>query len=438
MLRLTLSNIRCFSKSYELPIAPLTIITGENSAGKSTLLACLSVLFDPEGFPFQPSFNRPPYSLGSYDTIACFKGGKYGRAKQFSLGYKLDEAFKFAPTAVEATYNFQEGNVGISHLLITRNDQQFELSIKKDEGDIWRGHVRYRKDADSKDTVHPFATRRLPGDARPHSLSDLFLMFTLPSESDQRRKEGRAVSDEYAQILRELPHLVRYLSPGRSVSIAPIRTRPERVYATPTELYDPSGNHVPFMLDKLFRNPSSREAKTVLDAITRFGDESGMFSRVRLRKLGSKVGDPFQLMVTIGGKERNLIDVGYGVSQALPIIIQTALSNTRDTVLIQQPEVHLHPRAQAALGDFFTRLIRVGRRRLIIETHSDYIIDRVRSVVAKGLPCDNVKIIFLERRRMESLPHVIDLDGQGNIKNAPSSYRNFFLEEQRRVLTRGA
>ncbi|MGI0081222.1 MAG: AAA family ATPase [Nitrososphaerales archaeon] len=222
------------------------------------------------------------------------------------------------------------------------------------------------------------------------------------------------------------------------MSIAPIRTRPERVYATPTELYDPSGNHVPFILDNLFRNPSSREAKTVLDAITRFGAESGMFSQVRLRKLGSKVGDPFQLMVAIGGKERNLIDVGYGVSQALPIIIQTALSNTRDTVLIQQPEVHLHPRAQAALGDFFTRLIHGGRRRLVIETHSDYIIDRIRSAVASGLPRESVKIIFLERKKLDSVPHVIDLDGQGNVTDAPSSYRSFFLEEQRRVLTRGA
>lgn len=437
MLYLTLSNIRCFPKNYVIPIAPLTIITGENSAGKSTLLACLSVLFDPEGFPFQPSFNSPPYSLGTYETIACFKGGKFGRAKQFTLGYKLDDARPVGATSIEATYTYQDGYTGISRLLITRNEQLVELNLNKSDGEKWRGQVRYKKGPSFNESIHPFATRRLPSDSRPHSLSDLFLMLTFAQVADQRKRKEEGTSEEYARVLRDLSLMVRYLSPGRSLSIAPIRTRPERVYATPTETYDPSGNHVPFILDKLFQNAASKEAKIVVDAITRFGEESGMFSRVRVRKLGQKAGDPFQLMVTIGGKERNIIDVGYGVSQALPIIIQAALSNAKDTVLIQQPEVHLHPRAQAALGDFFTRLTRAGKRRIIIETHSDYIIDRIRTEVAKGLPFKEVEIIFLERKQMESIPHFINLDQNGNIINAPPSYRKFFLEEQKRLLSRG-
>lgn len=436
MLYLNLSNIRCFSHRYELPIAPLTVLIGENSAGKSTLLACLAALFDPEGFPFQPAFNRPPYSLGSYDTIACYKGGKYGRAKHFSLGYKSDDRGGLAPATVEATYTYQEGHPGISRVLIVRGTQQVEFNLRKDENDVWRGQVRYQKG--KKESVHSFATRRLPSGTRPHSLADLFLMFTLPSASGTgaRRTGGAMSSQEYANIIDEVASMARSLSPGRCISIAPIRTRPERVYGAPTETYDPTGNHIPFILDKLLQNPASRDAKVVLDAISRFGDESGLFSRVRVRRLGSKLGDPFQLMVNVGGKERNVIDVGYGVSQALPIIIQTALSSNKDTILIQQPEVHLHPRAQAALGNFFARLVRAGRRRVVIETHSDYIIDRIRLEVAQGHPASDVAIIFLERKKLDSIPHVINLDENGNVINAPHAYRSFFLEEQMRVLKR--
>src|SRR5881396_1662040 len=74
----------------------------------------------------------------------------------------------------------------------------------------------------------------------------------------------------------------------------------------------------------------------------------------------------------------NLVDVGYGVSQALPILVDTLQRPAADEVfLLQQPEVHLHPRAQAELGSFFVS--QAGKkRRFVIETHSDYLVDRVR------------------------------------------------------------
>ena len=79
------------------------------------------------------------------------------------------------------------------------------------------------------------------------------------------------------------------------------------------------------------------------------------------------------------GPQRNLVDVGYGVSQALPVITEL-LDHDADPpklFLLQQPEIHLHPKAQAALGSLLCTVAGIGRQ-LIVETHSDYLLDRVR------------------------------------------------------------
>jgi predicted ATPase len=91
-----------------------------------------------------------------------------------------------------------------------------------------------------------------------------------------------------------------------------------------------------------------------------------------------------QLQVKIAGSGINLVDVGYGVSQVLPIIVDAIREPPRSTFLLQQPEVHLHPRAQAELGSFLGALAKQQQKRFIIETHSDYMIDRIRMDIRDG------------------------------------------------------
>src|SRR5204863_8326118 len=93
----------------------------------------------------------------------------------------------------------------------------------------------------------------------------------------------------------------------------------------------------------------------------------------------------YQILVAVAGRPFNLSDVGYGISQSLPVVVESALGgDSSRLLLLQQPEVHLDPRAQAALGSFFTQLVASQERQLIIETHSDYLVDRVRQEIAKG------------------------------------------------------
>lgn len=181
----------------------------------------------------------------------------------------------------------------------------------------------------------------------------------------------------------------------------------------------------------------STEWEDLIKTLDSFGKHSGLFGKVEVRRLGSSESDPFQIRLHIGGTTVNLIDVGYGVSQVLPIVVDSLRSKQGGTFLLQQPEVHLHPKAQAELGSFLGILAKLQDKRFVIETHSDYLVDRVRMDVRdkkNGLRPEDVSLLYFERRNGEAQIHRLELDDQGNIVNAPPGYRSFFLEEERRFL----
>ena len=95
-----------------------------------------------------------------------------------------------------------------------------------------------------------------------------------------------------------------------------------------------------------------------------FGQRSDLFQNIDVKILGGSMGNPFQLRVKVRGPNSNIVDVGYGVSQILPILVHILdlpvsrryRSGEESIVfLLQQPEVHLHPRAQAALSSSLLR-----------------------------------------------------------------------------------
>ena len=176
-----------------------------------------------------------------------------------------------------------------------------------------------------------------------------------------------------------------------------------------------------------------------------YGRASELFDEIDVRLLGKSDGDPFQIQVRKHsgpksrrrkGPWRNLIDVGYGVSQALPVLGELFRSDGSTMFLLQQPEVHLHPQAQAALGTLFCQTA-AGGRQLVIETHSDYIIDRVRMDVrdrTTGLKPEDVSILYFEPGNSAVKIHSIRIDGAGNVLEAPMSYGNFFMDEVNRSI----
>ena len=180
---------------------------------------------------------------------------------------------------------------------------------------------------------------------------------------------------------------------------------------------------------------------TLKDALEIFGQEAGLFDEISVKQLGKNESEPFQIQVRKFGSKskgphRNLIDVGYGVSQALPVITELLRRDAPPIFLLQQPEVHLHPSAQAALGSLFCQ-VAGQRRQLIVETHSDHLLDRVRMDVRDDktkLKPEDVSILYFERGDLDVRIHSLRFDEQGNVLDAPLGYRQFFMEEMRRSL----
>ena len=100
------------------------------------------------------------------------------------------------------------------------------------------------------------------------------------------------------------------------------------------------------------------------------------------------------------------------------------------TFLLQQPEVHLHPRGQAALASLFVDSASNRRHQFLIETHSDYIVDRIRICVRRRqIAPEDVSILYFEPRGNAVTIHNLTLDEDGNLEGAPPGYRAFFARE---------
>ena len=408
---------------------PLTILVGENSSGKSTFLAALAAVSDPVSFPGVAALNKAPYDLGTYDTIATFKGGRGGRAKAFSLGYRAESKSRGKePLAVIATFCSEDGEARVKSLQLIAGNVEANLIWEKEK-------IAVRiKGLEPNETIDSF----LSIGQQPSGLTFASLLAFLPSVVVDLSKAEKFTGASF-ETYRKLEYVSsqwRETAP-RATSIAPIRSEPKRTYDRMSDEYYPSGDHVPYILARLLLQGEAGKGKKLHDALVAFGRDSGLFRGINVKRLGSKTGDPFQVQVTVGGPSVNLSDVGYGVSQSLPIIVESILRATNARILLQQPEVHLHPKAQAALGSFFSKLVAQEQRQFVIETHSDYLIDRVRQEVATGtLAHDAVSILYFDRPHIETTVSELTLDRHGNIENAPENYRTFFLEEELKLLAR--
>jgi predicted ATPase len=146
---------------------------------------------------------------------------------------------------------------------------------------------------------------------------------------------------------------------------------------------------------------------------------------------------PFELKVKIAEKLININYVGYGVSQCLPFLVEMFSRNKGTWYAIQQPEVHLHPKAQAALGNLFYSLSISEDKNFLIETHSDYIIDRFRLNCrqAANKPVVDSQVLYFERTPTGNTVYPIEIDDRGNYsENQPETFRDFFIKEQLELL----
>ena len=448
MDEIRLRDYRCFREEQTARLAPLTLLVGENSTGKTSFLAIIRVLWDLAiGFRL-PDFKEDPYDLGSFDEIAHYRGGGGGRAETFEaeisatrpnfLSSEREQVFR----KVGITFS----RAGTTPIPVGRRFESGEVRVEERFGGSAPYVLRITNKRGSWEKKRNI-------DIREHSvlhnrLAPPLLHFPTPSpEGDQLTYPdfiplhgSPAFGSEDYQLLQKLPWLEVPNLDVRPFASAPVRSKPRRTYDPSRPTRDPGGDYVPMYLADVFtqRNREWTELKKQLE---KFGKAAGLFDEISIKRLGQRDSEPFQVQVRklgskLKGPLRNLIDVGYGVSQILPVITELLRPDAPPLFLLQQPEVHLHPSAQAALGSLFCQ-IASRERQIIVETHSDHLLDRVRMDVRDGsgaLKPEDVSILFFERDDLDVHIHSLGIDGEGNVENAPDSYRSFFMEETTRSL----
>jgi predicted ATPase len=133
-------------------------------------------------------------------------------------------------------------------------------------------------------------------------------------------------------------------------------------------------------------------------------------------------------------KEYDISDVGVGISQVLPILVMGLLSGVGSSMLIEQPELHLHPKVQSRLADFFLSMILAGKQ-CIAETHSEHIINRLRfRIVQSPNPSTlrkNTTIYFTDNQRGFSEYRQVEINDYGVIREWPVG----FFDQTRKEIT---
>jgi predicted ATPase len=141
-------------------------------------------------------------------------------------------------------------------------------------------------------------------------------------------------------------------------------------------------------------------------------------------------GGRFELRVKTQKKGiwASLTDVGFGISHFLPIIVADLQLERTSTLLIEQPELHLHPSVQATLADYFIRQATTQDKQYIIETHSEYLLNRIRlAIVKEEIAPSDISVYFFENSQEGTITHEIEFTKDGQIKNAPQGFFDTYM-----------
>jgi hypothetical protein len=427
-----LNNFRGI-KNTIIPICNVNFFLGENSTGKTSVLSAIALLSSTD-FWINLNFNTSDYEFGGYKDIVSISSKD---KKEFHLGvYKCGDKYE-----KNACYilHFREDKNGLPVLsrfsqlsakhFVTLKISPKEISFygSKNVPDCVKcfdleGCFEYLKKLPSNVKR---GYKKISGDFRVALKHNPILMFPTVLENVFPEYKTNKNDDHYPfPVLTD-----RYLA-----SLAPIRTKPKRTYDGFTQRYSAEGEHTPYVIRA---NIGKKGGSSFRSALEFFGKESNLFSTISVAQFGKDSAAPFELLINLSSSSPLRINsVGYGVSQALPVVVELLNRPDKTWFTVQQPEVHLHPRAQAALGDIFFQVASAQKKIIFVETHSDYLIDRFRLNYRKNKVEDNfAQILFFEREENGNNIIQIKIQSDGEYpENQPKEFRSFFLEEQRKIL----
>ena len=453
-------NFRCFTDTEFLKLKKINFLVGENSSGKTSFMAGVNHLTRLcQGK--NTGLNTPPFDLGKFDDV-MYSGKSRHESDRDSFTFEL----KLNKCHYIFTFSNDHQRIRLTHaswnLMSADGDSSIDFFVQKKIVQIIakftdteiqafehygaKAHIMDEHVGDSQAIVMEDVTALFDnenvldlldlGASTILSVMNSFqskLMTTLPMPPE---------SVHYGNVALFLARFFQVFSNEmeakhwNNVALSPLRSAPRRYYSIEepgATSFDPTGANFPVLFER-HAYSDIREFRDIKSKIEAFGINSGLFKKIDVERLDKRSSYPFSLMVEANsGKRSNIMDVGYGVSQILPLIYELLTVKNPTLFLIQQPEIHLHPRAQAEFASILPSIVNIGCE-FVIETHSDFIIDRLKHEIEIGvISNDDVGILFFDNSRKDIEVHQIDLNRKGLPIDPPASYRKFFLDEFDRV-----
>lgn len=438
--QLRIQNFKGWQDTKDIRMAPLTLFFGANSSGKSSLGQFLMMLKQTVESPdrkavLYPGGKNSAVQLGSYQEMVFHRNPK----NKISFAYQ---------------WNFQ--NVlkikdPISGQLFSGDTLLFEAEVglgDKDQHSLVLDHFKYNL-IDNTTDVLSVSLKRTSGTKSEYEVE--------ANKYSLKRQKGRVWSLKGAVRFYGFPDEVvfyhqnadfvqefnlRHEKLFRSLCyLGPLRTKVERLYSwtgiEPESVGYAGENTVAAILAARSRKISlgyKRPTKPFEEIIALKLKEMGLIEEFKVNPI-SEQRQEYEVKVRTKGSIDwvDLPDVGFGISQVLPVLVQCFYAPQGSIILMEQPEIHLHPNAQSALADVMIDVINSrenGEARniqLIIETHSEHFLRRLQRRIAEDVvPQEKVSAYFANITKTPATLEPLQLDIFGNIHNWPE---NFFGDE---------
>lgn len=426
---LRLIRFKCYEDSRPIPLSPMTLIFGRNNSGKSSILQSLFLLRQTIDAPEGPRLNLrgPLYRAGSYaDLVHQHRALSH---MEIHIGVALERAVRAAEIQMEfASDEPQPPRITRFAVSVPRMGQleirrargrggPYEMLLDGEE----RGNERAAGFRFPVNGFFPLIGAEPPRRGRPSG----------------RREELRRVAGQAIQELENSLTTFRAVGAFRS---EPIR-RYEYQGRAPDRV-DLAGQDVVNSLIEDSIRPRPRRGELV-SSVNRWLRAVGGVRLLPLRRI-SKTARLYELRLkdTDSGRWANLADVGFGIGQAFPILIEGLRTRPGAMFLVQEPEIHLHPDAQLAMADFLLHLAASGRR-LIVETHSEPLLLRLRRRIVEsahngrkgGVSPADVSVVHVSKKRDGgSDARVLRVDDLGQIEDWPSEFMEEATAERLHIL----
>lgn len=437
--QLRIQNFKGWKDTGTIRLAPISLFFGANSSGKSSIGQFLMMLKQTVESPdrkavFYPGGKSSAVQLGSYQEMVFHRDPENKIA--FDYRWSLTEDLMFKDPLSGQIFSGAELDFSAEVELSdsTKNLLQVaEFKYRLLNKDTQSLSIDLSRKSNKREYVasaeHYSLVRKK---MRAWALKDVVRFYGFPDEVVAYYQNADFVQD--LNLAHEkLFNSIFYLGP--------LRTKADRLYTwggiTPESVGFAGENTVAAILAARDRKISlgyRKHEKPLEEIIALKLTEMSLIEDFRVNPISEQRQEYEVKVRTKGSKDWvDLPDVGFGISQVLPVLVQCFYAPAGSIIIMEQPEIHLHPNAQSALADVMIDVINSRENgadrniQLVIETHSEHFLRRLQRRIAEdSVPQEKVSAYFANISKSPATLEPLQIDIFGNIQNWPV---NFFGDE---------